>query len=448
MAQHDERTSISDPSCRGSCPADPSRPDSVRVARVGHTAPMRMRADVVIAGAGIAGIATAWQVAVRLGTTSTVIVDPRPPLSLTSDRPEANYRDWWPQPAMVALAHRSQALVESLLAAGEDIDMNRRGYLYVTADPETADGFPGIVDRHVAAGVAATDVDLLGPDDLAARFPHLSQGIRGGIHARRAGSLDTVGLGRAMLRLAQAAGVRVVRGEVAGGAVAGGRLQDVEVAGPEGEYRISTDRFVNAAGPFAGQVARRFMADLDLETVLRQKVIVRDPLGIVPRDAPFTIGLDRTGGLPAGVHLKPDGPLGADTIKLGWASDQTPADPVADPACPPDFPAIVLDRAATIVPGLRAYLGRPDVVAHDGGFYARTPDGLPVIGPHGPEGCHVVGGLAGFGAMMACAAGEIAAASALGDTIPRSGEAFEPRRFGREAAGPRRPDGSPPPGEL
>ena len=60
-------------------------------------------ADVVIAGAGIAGIATAWALAERGAGGRVALVDPRPPLSLTSDRPEANYRTWWPDPAMVAL---------------------------------------------------------------------------------------------------------------------------------------------------------------------------------------------------------------------------------------------------------------------------------------------------------------------------------------------------------
>ncbi len=108
----------------------------------------------------------------------------------------------------------------------------------------------------------------------------------------------------------------------------------------------------------------------------------------------------------------------------------------------------MLARATTIVPGLGAYLDRPEIVAHDGGFYARTPDGLPVIGPLGPDGWHVVGGLAGFGAMMACAAGELAAIGVLGETVPELRVAFDPRRFGDPAAGTRRKAGSPPPGEL
>src|SRR4051812_30170635 len=55
-------------------------------------------ADVVVGGAGIAGIAAAYPLAVRGGLTNVVIVDERPPLSLTSDKSTECYRNWWPGP--------------------------------------------------------------------------------------------------------------------------------------------------------------------------------------------------------------------------------------------------------------------------------------------------------------------------------------------------------------
>ncbi len=410
---------------------------------------MRRTSDVVIAGAGIAGVATAWQLATRLETTSTVLVDPRPPLSLTSDRPGANYRNLWPQPSMVALADRSIALTEDLLASGAMFAMNRRGYLYVTGDLGTADSLPSVVDRHVAAGVAPDDVDLLDANDILSRYPHLAPSLQSAIHARRGGSLDTVGLGRALLAIAVRRGVEVIHGEVVATAIVRDRVVAVTVSTPGGHLEISTSRFVNAAGPFAREVARRLGSDLALEAILRQKVVIRDRLGVVPRDAPFTIGLDRTGELPAGVHIKPDGGPGDDTIKLGWARDQAPSEAIADPPCPPEFPGEVVARAATLVPGLAAYLAHPpEIVAHDGGFYARSPDGLPMIGPHGIDGAYVIGGLAGFGSMMACAAGELTAAWVLESTLPGLAGSFDPRRFGEPGRPVERATGVPPAGEL
>ena len=156
---------------------------------------MTRTADVVIAGAGIAGIAAAWQIAARLGSTSTVLVDPRPPLSLTSDRPGANYRDWWPQAAMVALADRSIAMAEGLLADGASFAMDRRGYLFVTADPEVADGLQRVVAERVAIGVEAASVDVLDRAQLDARFRASRAGAARG-HPRTAGGQPRHGRAR------------------------------------------------------------------------------------------------------------------------------------------------------------------------------------------------------------------------------------------------------------
>jgi glycine/D-amino acid oxidase-like deaminating enzyme len=141
--------------------------------------------------------------------------------------------------------------------------------------------------------------------------------------------------------------------------------------------------------------------------------------------------------------------VSGDTVKLGLARDQEAAEPVADPSCPPGFPREVLARAATLIPGLGRYLDEPpEMVAHDGGFYARTPDGLPVVGPLGAAGGFVVGGLAGFGAMMACGVGELAASWALGEALPELAAAFDPRRFDEPGRPTGRPAGGPPAGEL
>ena len=94
-------------------------------------------AEAVICGAGIAGIATAYHLA-RRGVTDVVLVDERPPLSLTSDKSTECYRNWWPGPgdAMVAAMNRSIDLLEELAReSGNVFGLNRRGYLYATADP-------------------------------------------------------------------------------------------------------------------------------------------------------------------------------------------------------------------------------------------------------------------------------------------------------------------------
>src|SRR6186997_2591719 len=101
-------------------------------------------AAVVICGAGIAGVATAYHLAVRRGVRGVVLVDERPPLTLTSDKSAECYRNWWPGPgdAMVAVMNRSIDLLEELAReSGNVFRMNRRGYLFATADPARAARF-------------------------------------------------------------------------------------------------------------------------------------------------------------------------------------------------------------------------------------------------------------------------------------------------------------------
>jgi glycine/D-amino acid oxidase-like deaminating enzyme len=81
---------------------------------------------------------------------------------------------------------------------------------------------------------------------------------------------------------------------------------------------------------------------------------------------------------------------------------------------------------------LAAYEGAP-ILAHEGGFYARVPDGQPVIGRLGLEGSYVVGAMAGFGAMMAAGAGDLAAAWVTGDVPTEAMRAFSPARLRDEA---------------
>lgn len=404
-------------------------------------------ADAVIAGAGIAGIAAAWQIAELLGETDTILVDPRPPLSLTSNRREANYRAWWPQPPMVELAERSITLIHDLVASGATIPMNERGYLYVTLDATTADDLPNVLARYEAAGQGREAAELLDAATVRGRYPHVALSMRGAIHARRAGSLDTVALGRAMLERAEARGVRVMRGEVTEIEVERGAAVAVRVQKPDGEERITTERVIDAAGPFASEVGALAGVALPIETVLRQKVLIRDTLGVVPRTAPFTIGLDPTDDLPPGIHIKPDDSVVPDGVKLGWARDQAPSQAFADPVCPPEFQREVVARAGTLIPGLLAYLdGDLPVVAHDGGFYARTPDGLPLIGATSIAGFFVVGGLAGFGAMMAPAAGERVARIAIGRSSGAMNPFLPERPVGSAGIPPS--DGRRRPGEL
>src|SRR4029453_10803369 len=109
-------------------------------------------AAVVICGAGIAGVATAYHLAVRRGVRGVVLVDEGPPLTPTRAKSGGGAPKWWAGPgdAMVAVMNRSIDLLEELAReSGNVFRMNRRGYLFATADPAR------VPQLHRAAAEAA-----------------------------------------------------------------------------------------------------------------------------------------------------------------------------------------------------------------------------------------------------------------------------------------------------
>ncbi len=93
---------------------------------------------VVICGAGIAGDRGGLLSRGRARSSTTwSLVEEGNPLSLTSDKSTEAYRNWWPGPdrAMTAFMNRSIDLMEGIArATGNRINLNRRGYLFATAD--------------------------------------------------------------------------------------------------------------------------------------------------------------------------------------------------------------------------------------------------------------------------------------------------------------------------
>src|SRR5437764_134344 len=226
---------------------------------------MDRSARIVICGAGIAGIAAAYQLAVVHGLDDVVIVEQGNPLSLTSDKSTEAYRNWWPGPdwAMTAFMNRSIDLIEEIARATDNrINLNRRGYLFATADAgkitflqtmaKSAESRGGGVARlHETPSSAYTpspergfEFPLAGADVITnaslirRHFPYLAEETVAVAHARRAGWFSAQQLGMVMLEAVRARGVKIVKGRVVGFDTRGGRMRAVEVAREDGRQSI------------------------------------------------------------------------------------------------------------------------------------------------------------------------------------------------------------------
>ena len=82
-----------------------------------------------------------------------------------------------------------------------------------------------------------------------------------------------------------------------------------------------------------------------------------------------------------------------------------------------------------MVPGLQVYVDRGVTPIVDGGYYCKTPDNRPLIGPATIEGVFLLGALSGFGIMASQAAADLLATHLLDRPRPDYAAAFHPGRF-------------------
>ncbi len=431
-----------------------------------------MKTSILICGAGITGVSAAYHLA-RAGLRDILLVDERPPLSLTSNRSTECYRNWWPDPHMLGLMNRSIDLMETLAReSGDAFRMNRRGYLYLTADPDKIPAFRARAERTSGLGAGQlrvhTEADstylpaqtegwenepagadlLLGNALIRKYFPYLTDSAVAALHARRAGWLSAQQLGMTLLERARRLGVRFEAARVVGAEVGNGRVRAVRLA--DGR-RVECPIFVNAAGPHLKEVGNLLGADLPVHTELHLKMAIKDPLGAVGRDAPLLIWDDEqslpweaderaalrddpatrwlTEAFPAGAHVRPEGGAGSEMLVMLWDYRTRLSPPIEPPALDSDFPEVTLRGMAAMLPRLREYFSRMPRPQMDGGYYTKARDNLPMAGPVGAEGSFVIGAVSGYGIMSACAIGELLAAHVTGARLPAYASAFRPSRF-------------------
>ncbi len=443
---------------------------------------MRRRAEVVIVGAGIAGISTAFHLAVRKGVKDIVLVEAGDPLSLTSDKSTECYRNWWPGPddAMLALMNRSIDLLESIEhESGGRLRLNRRGYLYATADADRVDRFladgrlgeaqgAGPLRVHESgasdsdwiasptrgfAGVPAGADLVLDPDLIRSRFPWLAPDILALLHIRRCGWLSAQQLGMYLLEEARRHGVELIRGRVHRVELASGSVRSVHIAGKGGEdISIDSERLLLSPGPHLAACARDLLG-IDLPVVCERhlKVAFPDRRQAVPGDAPLMVWADPVtlpwskderealaaeeenrwllDPLPAGVHGRPEGRPGEHWLLILWTFDTRPVPPTFPVPLCDSLPEIALRGWSRMIPALGGYFASLPRTIVDGGYYARTPENRPLIGPLPVAGAWVNAAWSGFGIMGSCAGGELAADWICGDPIAPWAEAFHPARF-------------------
>ncbi len=436
------------------------------------------RRKIVVCGAGIAGISAAYHLAVVHNMADVLLVEADNPLSMTSDKSTEAYRNWWPGPdeAMTAFMNRSIDLVEGIARdSGNRINMNRRGYLFASADPSKTGWLVDMAAKAELRGGgpvrlhdrpsnsyqprpdAPFDAPLTGADlitdraTIAREFPYLSPRTCLVAHARRAGWLSAQQLGMTMLEASRERGVRLLRGRVSEVALQSNRVASVRVETADGTEIVPATDVVLAAGPMLKPLAASVGIDLPIYAERHLKISFADSLGVIPRTAPMLIWLDEqrlpwsdderallesdeatrwlTGLFPWGAHGRPDGAGANSTILALYNYENHESDIVFPLPEQEHYGEITLRGMVTMVPGLQVYVDRGVRPYIDGGYYVKTQENRPLIGPTPVEGVFVSGAYSGFGIMASCAGGDLVARHVVGAPVPDYAPSFMVSRY-------------------
>jgi glycine/D-amino acid oxidase-like deaminating enzyme len=366
---------------------------------------------------------------------------------------------------MVDLTNRSIDILEVLKDQSDNFfNMSQNGYLFITGDPvqlasltragqASSEFGAGPVQFHPQPGNAPQtewgfDVYQT-PEALLSRFPYLSARALGALFVRRGGWFSAQQLGAFMLEKARSRGAEVVVDEVVDIGIVRGKVSNALLRSGQ---RISTPAVINAAGPMSPQLARVVGVELPLQASLHHKVSFRDHLGVFPRGAPmllwtdpvtidwndeervalagegFTALLDE---ITTPVFGRPEGGADSPFFEALWnyrpVVEDRPTWPT--PAADFIFPEAVMRGMAAMIPSLRRYREHLPYSVVDGGWVMKTPENLPLIGPAGPEGFHLVTGMSGYGVMICTGAAELVGCHITGDDLPGYSDVFLLSRY-------------------
>ena len=373
------------------------------------------RADVVIVGAGIGGLAIARELLAR-GLRDIVIVERGYPGSGATGRNVGRIRA---MQLTEELTHVAGACQDKYERMGEELAFNvlfyRMGYAWVLYDPDEVERMRDIVAMHHRIGVRSA---LLSPDDTLRRLPVL----RGGDPV--AGAVlndDAIVHHDAVVwaHLEHLAGREVQL--LTGTAVVSIDVGDAGVEAVETDRgRIETHVVVNAAGGWSGEL-NALAGVVAPNRPHRREVLVTAPLR---RSIDAAITFYRPNESWFNQTLRGEVVMG-----------------VVDPGEPAGVEqassAAFLRRTASIIARKAPALADATVIRQWAGMYDISPDHLPLVGPTRQlDGWWQANGWSGRGMLLAPYLAELLATTMATGASPARLEMFDPDRFDSAAAEP------------
>jgi sarcosine oxidase subunit beta len=354
-------------------------------------APLPPRADVVVVGGGIQGLALAYELA-RRGTTDVLVLDQAYLNAGASGRNGGGVRAQWSTPTMIRLARRSLELCRTFAAdMGINVWFRPSGYLFLAPTAEQVARLERNARLHAEHGLRTR---VLSPAQALEVVPHLDpERFLAASYNPDDGVVFPWPFLWGYASRAEALGVKVRTFTRVTGFRATGRALS-HVVTERGE--VACGAVVNAAGAWSKAVAALAgVATPNRPT--RHEILVTEPLEpwLDPLVSLLGSGLyfsqSQRGELVGGMGdpAEPEGLLQGSSLRF-------------------------LARFARAATQLLPRLAGVKVVRQWAGCYDVTPDNNPILGPAGYENFHQLHGFVGHGFMMAPAVAELYADALTG----------------------------------
>ncbi len=351
---------------------------------------MAETADVIVVGAGIMGVSTAYHLA-RRGAGRIVVLERDTVCSGSTALASGGIRHQYANRVGIELTLQSILTYERFEEEfGVDPRFRQHGYLLLVGSEEELAVARQSVLLQQSLGV---DVRLLTPEDTGHLFPYLETGdLLGATFSPRDGYADPYLCTTAIAARARELGVSIRQQcEVVSFARGDGRVTGVTTA----SGAIDAPVVVIAAGAWSGVVGTLAGIDVPVTPRRRHKFMTATfPTDRIPAATPFVIGQHW------GFSMRREG----DGILLGAGrKDEVGAfDMSTDWSLAPE----VVERAVRRVPALaEARLMRTWT-----GLYEMTPDQTGIVSAvPGVDGLYVIAGFSGHGFMHGPIAGQLMA---------------------------------------
>jgi sarcosine oxidase, subunit beta len=347
-------------------------------------------ADVVIVGGGIVGSSIAYHLTAAGCRNVLVIERETSPGKGSTGKSMGGVRAQFATPVNIQMSLYSipfyAAFDETL---GYPCGYRPQGYLFVATRESHMNYLTANLERQIALGLRTAR--LVGADEIRSQYPQLKgDDIVGGSFCSTDGFVDPYSAMNGFMSWAAEHGARLWKNTQ----VTGIRVERTQVTAVEtSRGTVQTRTVVNAAGPWAAEVAQMARVELPVEP-LRRMLVPTEPFDQFPHSAPMII--DMTNGF----HFRPES-LG---FLLAWN------DPEETPGFKNDFePGFiekVLTRAAERVPVFENLAVNPKRAW--AGLYEVTPDHHCILGAVDQvRGFFLANGFSGHGVMHAPSTGKI-----------------------------------------